>query len=384
MPAADLLSQPLSRLRARYAQTPLPRFFAWWGGELRGLLPDRWRRLLAVEDSQVLLEADAGELRVSRALVGEVRELARVSLADRDALPTELDRILGEEQRDLRRVLMLPGPMVLRRVLTLPAAALDNLRTVLGFELDRQTPFKPEQVVFDSRVLRHEPGAKQVAVELALVPRERLQQALAEIGGVAASLSAVDVGAPDDRRLGYNFLPAEQRRSRPNTRLWMHAGLLAASVLFLLMAMGRLLDNRAGAVESLRAESEKVQGEARAVAKLRANLEDAATAANFLAIEKSRQPSMVLLLNDLTRLLPDDTWLERLNFSRGEVSLNGQSGQAAKLVGILQDSALLRSPALSGPIQPDVRTGKDRFNITAGYGPEPEIKEGDDASVARR
>lgn len=384
MAAADLLSQPLSRLRARYAQTPLPRFLAWWMGELRACLPERWRRLLVVEDAQVLLEADAGELRVTRALARDVREVARLSLGEREALPMALDGVLGEEQRELRRVLLLPAAIVLRRVLTLPAAALDNLRVVLGFELDRQTPFKPEQVVFDSRVLRHEPGAKQVAVELALVPRERLQQALAEIDGLAASLSAVDVREADGRRLGYNFLPPELRRRRPNTRLWIHLGLLAASVLFLILAMGRLLDNRAAAVESLRAESEKMHGEARAVAKLRANLEDAATAANFLAIEKSRQPSMVLLLNDLTRLLPDDTWLERLNFSGGEVGLNGQSGRAAKLVEILQDSSLLRSPALSGPIQPDARSGKDRFNITAGYGPEPEVEEGDDASSPRR
>ncbi len=384
MPALDLFSQPLSRLRARYAQTPLPRFLAWWGGELRACLPERWRRLLAVEDAQLLLEADAGELHVARALAEDARELARLPLAEREVLSTALDQALDEDQRELRRVLLLPGMTVLRRVLTLPAAALDNLRIVLGFELDRQTPFKPEQVVFDSRVLRHEPGAKQVSVELALVPRERLQQALAEIGGIASSLDAIDVRGADGRRLGYNFLPPEQRRSRRNTRLWLHLGLIGAGVLFLLLAMGRLLDNRAAAVASLSAESEKMHAEARAAAKLRANLEEAAIAANFLAIEKARQPSMLLLVNELTRLLPDDTWLERLNFSRGEVGLAGQSGQAAKLVEILQASTLLRSPALSGPIQPDARSGKDRFNITAGYGPEPEVEEGDDESVARR
>ena len=94
---------------------------------------------------------------------------------------------------------------------------------------------------------------------------------------------------------------------------------------------------------------------------------------------------MVLLLDDLTRRLPDDTWLERLSFARGEVSLSGQSAQAAKLLEILQESKLLRSSALSGPIQPDARSGKDRFNITAGYGPEPEEPaEDDDASDARR
>jgi general secretion pathway protein L len=385
MAVSDLLSPPLSRLRARYAQTPLPRFFAWWWGELRPMLPVRWRKLLSAEAAQILLESSGDELQVHRAFGSEARELARLPLTEPDALGSALEAALGDEQAALPRVLLLPPNLVLRRILTLPTAALDNLRTVLGFELDRQTPFKPEQVVFDSRVMPYEPGAKVVQVELALVPRDRLQHALEALGPVAGTLGAVDVRGADGRRRGYNLLPAELRRSRSNTRLLMHLGLVAASLFFLALAMGLLLDNRAAAVAALGEESEAVQNEARAVARLRDSLEDAATAANFLAIEKSRQPSMVLLLDDLTRRLPDDTWLERLSFGRGEVSLSGQSGQAAKLLEILQESTLLRSPALSGPIQPDARSGKDRFNITAGYGPVLEDDaEDDDASAARR
>jgi general secretion pathway protein L len=372
MPASDLFSQPLSRLRARYAQTPLPRFLRWWGGELSALLPERWSRALAVEHAWLALEVQGEEL-VATVVDGRgPQEAARLALAEREALGGALEAALDDERRALPRILMLPAAAVLRRAITLPAAALDNLRTVLGFELDRQTPFKPDQVFYDSRVLRSDAAAKQIVVELALVPKERLQQALAGIDGVAATLAGVDLRGPDGSALGYNFLPAEQRRSRRNTRSLIHAGLIAASALFLFLAMGKVLDNRAAAVEALTAESEQRHDEARAAAKLRDSLEEAALAANFLAIEKSRQPSMVLMLNEITRLLPDDTYLERLNATRGEITLSGQSSQAAKLVEILQASTLLRSPALSGPIMPDARTGKDRFNITAGYGPAPE------------
>lgn len=384
MPASDLLSPLLSRLRARYAQTPLPRFFAWWGGELRACLPQRWRVLLANEDARILLEPDAESLRVSEVRATQATELACLPLSGAESLPQAIDAALGEERRELPRVLLLPASGVLRRVLTLPAAALDNLRIVLGFELDRQTPFKPEQVMYDSRVLKHEPGARQVPVELALIPRERLQQILTGLGPVASGLNAVDVADATGAPLGYNFLPPEQRRSQSRARLWLHLGLAAFSAVCLLLAMHRLLDNRAEAVASLQAESETQRDQARVASRLRSSLEEAATAANFLAVEKARQPSMVLLLNDLTALLPDDTWLERMNFSRGEVSLAGQSGRAAKLVEILQGSKLLRDPALSGPIQPDARSGKDRFNITAGYGPVADEAEDGDEAVARR
>lgn len=377
MPASDLLNQSLGRLRARYAQTPLPRFLRWWGGELRSLLPEKWSRLLAVEHAWLALDLIGDELVVTAMDSRGAKDIVRLPLAERDALAGALDAALDDERKLLPRILLVPAALVLRRPITLPAAALDNLRTVLGFELDRQTPFKPDQVFYDSRVLRNDAGSKQVVVELALVPRERLQQVLAALGGIAGTLAGVDVRAADNRGLGYNFLPPELRRSQRDTRTFVHAGLVAASVLFLFLAMNHLLDNRAAAVESLRVQSESRNTEARSAAKLRSSLEEAALAANFLAIEKGRQPSMVLLLNELTRLLPDDTYLERLNATRGEITLGGQSSQAAKLVEVLQSSTLLRSPSLSGPIQPDARTGKDRFNITAGYGPAPEPDEDD-------
>ena len=376
MPAADFLSQPLSRLRARYAQSPIPRFLRWWGGELRACLPQRWRQQFVVEESLLLLRREDASVVLERQRGAGVTELGRFDLAPADALPVAIDNALGDNDRNLRRILLLPGNLVLRRVLTLPAAVQENLRTVLGFELDRQTPFKPDQVNFDSRILPHEAAAKQISVELALVTRERMQAALTEIDGLAATLSGVDAIDGNGRRMGFNFLPAAQRVSRRNTWLLLMLGLGAAALLFLLIGMARITSNRAAAVEQLTAEVEARRDEARKVQKLRDELDAAAAGANFLAIEKARQPSTLLLLDELTRLLPDDTFLERLSVSRGELSINGQSSQAPKLVELLQASKLLRSPALSGPIQPNARSGKDTFNITAGYGPAPDA-EGD-------
>mgnify|MGYP001243345024 CR=1 FL=1 len=375
MALSDQLTQPLRRLRARYAQSPLPRFLHWWGGELRALLPERWRQRFEVEDAWVLLRCDGDEVQVLRQR-GEMRdELGRLPAQPPEALPGALADLLGEEGREQRRVLLLPGDAILRRTLTLPAAALENLDTVLGFELDRQTPFKPDQVRFDSRVLPHEAEAKQVPVQFALVTRERLAKELARIDGLASSLSAVDAVDAHGARAGFNFLPQEQRAGRSHLFGWTMAGLLFAALLFSWMALGKIIENRRDAIAALEQQVEEARDEARAVTKLRNELDDAAAGANFLAVEKASQPSMLLLLDELTQLLPDDTYLERLSVVRGEVSLSGQSRQAAKLVEILGGSKLLRSPALSGPIQPDPRSGMDRFNITGRYGPVDTDKE---------
>jgi general secretion pathway protein L len=49
--------------------------------------------------------------------------------------------------------------------------------------------------------------------------------------------------------------------------------------------------------------------------------------------------------------------------------LQGQAKEAAKLISLLGSSTCLGDPRLQGQIQPDARTGKERFQITADAKP---------------
>ena len=80
---------------------------------------------------------------------------------------------------------------------------------------------------------------------------------------------------------------------------------------------------------------------------------------------------MLEVLADLTRRIPDDTSLDKLAINDGKLVVVGQSRAAPALVGLLQESPVLRSPALSGAVQADPRTGRDRFTLTAQVGPAP-------------
>jgi len=374
MTLAEALNPVLARLRSRLAQTPIPRFWRWWSGELLSFLPPRWRDVLAVEDACVVLQAHGEGFEVLAERAGVRAPLLSLAADEHEDWQSQLERGLDDSRRGQRRLLLMPSASLLRRSISLPAAALENLQAVLGFELDRQTPFKADQVYFDSRVLRQDAGAKQVHVELLVVPKQTLDSTLGKLGGIAASLSAVDVLDASGQRLGVNLLPAERRASLPRTQPLIQAALLVASLVLVLFGLGQVVDNRVEAVEQMQAEVETQRERARVVSALRKQLDDAAAAANFLAIQKQTQASMVLLLNELTRILPDDTFLERLSVSGSQVSITGFSSQATRLIGQLQDSPMLRDAALNGAIQPDPRVARDRLTITASYGPAPEAK----------
>lgn len=364
----DVLAGPLRRLSSRFAESPIPGFLKWWGESLRSCLPLRWQQAMAAEAAQLWLQRDGDVLGFRRSDASPEAASTTISLGPDADVGSAFIAATTDAQRTLPRVLLLPAAKVLQRRLTLPAATAENLRSVVGYELDRQTPFKPDQVYYDCRIVRRDPVAKQIDVQLVLVPRTALDAELEALDGIADGLDGVDVVDDAGLPAGCNLLPVGQRARRGHIHIWVMLGLVALTVLFLGMAGSRSLANRRAAVAELQEAVDAQRVEARRVNQLRERLSDAVEGANFLAIQRARSAPVLDLLNELTHRLPfDTTYLERLSLSGDKLSISGQSNQAAELVGLLQPSPQIRGVSLSGSIQPDPRTGKDRFTISARY-----------------
>ena len=386
------ISKTLARFRLAYERSWLKRFLAWWARELGALVPARVRDLLVERRDALVVRIDDEAILVRRASepVDFERAIARSEPEDaqRDALERELTR--AEERPDV--VFCLAPRHVLRRTLTLPLAAEENLRQVLSFEMDRQTPFRADQVYYDHRILARDVAAKQLTVELAIVPRAHADAARAPLTALMVPINALDACGPAGP-LGFNLLPPEQRASRPNVWLRVNAALALVVLGLLGLVMARSLANREAALESLREAAEVQSRDAKSVAQLRTTLSDAIEGANFLTERKRERPPVVDVLLDVTRRLPPDTWLQRFSMNQGQVQLQGQSREASALIGLLQKSPVLEGPALQGAITPDARTNKEQFLIAANAklpGPKPAAGAGEndedegDAAPAQR
>lgn len=77
------------------------------------------------------------------------------------------------------------------------------------------------------------------------------------------------------------------------------------------------------------------------------------------------------LLRELTAILPDDTWLERLQIKGDNLQIIGQSAKASALIGIVDTSKFMNSPGFASPVTIDPRFGKERFMLNARVGLEP-------------
>ncbi|QNJ99757.1 PilN domain-containing protein [Dyella telluris] len=359
------LQLQLDRARRAWRGSPMPRFFAWWGGELTGLLPLRWRERFGGGLAWHLLQLDGEEWTLRR--TGDAVVLARWN-SHLDAASQQVafkDALRGVDAEDLRIALCLDSANVLRPRLNLPLAARDNLSQIGAFEMDRQTPFRVEQVRYDVREVRASAPAGRFAAELVVVPRQTLDPLLSKLAASGLQVDAVDVLSGTER-LGANLLPADlaPRRKHPRQRLNLALG--AAAIALLLLSLLQFLHNRESALEQMRTDVEGMRADAQQVSSLRQQLQDNAGAAGFLAERKAHTISALSVLQDLSQRLPTTAWLERLSIDNsGQVGFQGQSPQAARLVDAFKGSTVITDANFQGTIQVDPATGKERFYMVA-------------------
>ena len=362
--ATPSLRQRLGRAGGRL-RPGIGGFWAWWTQALASWLPPRQRTLLGLAHERVLLQLAGSELRLALERGDGVQEIALLPWSAQEAGQGDelLASLLAPRVSDMPRWLLLPAGAGLRRRLAFPAAAAERLRDVVAFEIDRQTPFAAADVHFDARVVAR--SGDQIEAELVAVPRATLDAALASLGTLGGTVAGVDMAGDDGAPLGINLLADARRHRRADPwRVWNWA-FAALAVVALALAMWQLLDNRRAAADAFAEKADARARQARQVAIEKRQLVDLVEGMAFLQRTRAARPTTVEVLDELGRRLPDSTYLEKLSIEGDQILLIGQSSEASALVGQLEGSKLWRSPALTGALQPDPRTSRDRFTMTA-------------------
>lgn len=369
-----MASVPESSMRPVPAwQARLERFWRWWSGELVSLAP----RIAGTTRAPLVSLEGAAFTVLEPRMVGSEQ---RVDLADLDAgRAASAVRALLEkagEPRARARVALAPHEALVRRV-TMPAATEENLGAVLGFEMDRLTPFRAEDVYYDHRVLARDAAAGTIEVLLAVARREIVDARLARMRDLGLSVQGVTVRDDTARAgSGLDLLPSAQRGEgeKPRERLLKQA--LAGLALVLLVA--------ALVIPALRKRSEmfaitpameKAGAEAKATDALIQELERQVADYNFLLAKKHSAAPALAYIEEIARLLPDNTWLQQLDIkSTGktrEVLISGETVSASKLIEILEQSQLLQNAAPRGPVTRGTQPNTERFLIAAEARPRP-------------
>ncbi len=363
---ATALSNRLHHWRMRVASSPFGEFLRWWGGELAAMLPASWRARLAQSRRRLLLSLGDGELHVE-VHDGETLQSLDTFPLDRDprVQGTALrDLLAGHELAEAPRDLVLDGGLVLRKDVTMPLATEPNLRQALTYEMDRQTPFRADDVFFDYRVTGRDREAGTLRVELCVAPRKVVSDRLEPIVSRGLPPTGVDV-LEGDMPAGFNLLPAEQRARVVNRQTRINWYLAGAAVLVLAVVMAESLYLRQAQLEQLDTRIEDLRAEAMQVQRIDNQIEEASASATFLLDQRAAMAPSVVVLTEVTSILPDDTYLDRLLIGDGRVQMQGKSENAQRLIELINESERFEAASFRGPTRLDSRTQREIFDLNA-------------------
>ena len=347
----------------------IARFFAWWLGELRACVPTPLRARLWPAPRLLSVECDQDHLRFELQRDGRFEHIGDVAFdAERpEAAAKPVRNLLRHAKlRGSDAILRLPESRVLQPVLDLPTATEENLREVLGFEMDRHTPFSADEVCYDYHVIGRDRERQRLTVKLLVAPKEVVERTFA--AARACGLAPRRMTGPGDGDQGsraLNLLPQTAVTGggraiyRISAVMLLVASLLGATGLYL------PLRQKQDALADLEKRLAQLQIEAREAHALEEKVQDLLVRGDFLLNEKRGQAAAVELLAEVTRLLPDDTWLLQFAWRNGSLRLSGYSKNPSSLIRLLEASDHLTEVRFGSPVTMDPRVGLERFNISA-------------------
>jgi general secretion pathway protein L len=345
----------------------------WWLDELASLVPEELRRRAANLRSRLLLVVDNSGAYLAAETGARRSALGRVDLHAGD--PETVRRLIAAAPQGGRNiaaevVVCLPTERALRTSVALPLAAERNLDQVLGFEFERLVPFKREDVYYAHHIVSRNKTARSLQVELTVVPRLDVQEILRQMRRLDLHVAGIEVAAARPPFTA-SHIPLDEH-DRPTTHPRTRLATLGLGTLAVLLAIACIVIpfvRANSALDALTSQVADAKREAETSLSLQKQIDAQIQDQQFLVNRKRQTPTMTELLDIVTRLTPDDTWLTELQVAGAEIHLIGASSSATTLLGLVDQSPSFRNAAFRSSITQDSKIDRERFDIAARIAP---------------
>jgi general secretion pathway protein L len=346
---------------------------AWWLAELAPLVPHRLLRLFGRPGEPtsvlqfgaaepVLLVADrdqAGPITLPLASFGEHERRMRVQ------------SILRGHRADDTVAVSLDPSLVFETSIDLPAAAEGSLDAILQHQIERLVPLSAAETCFAHRIIARVPPAGTLRVALTI----------AKNATIAAGLAAARAAGLDPRLV---IVPRPERAPGDGVILWragsgpaeasghrrLRRALEIAAVVFAFLAYGIYVHRLDQIRDDLQTRIDHAKPVAAAVQSLAQQVDETDQALAFFRTRRNEVPPLAIL-DELTRLIPTDSWVKQLTVHGRTVEIDGNSPHASDLVSRVEGSAMFNNPRFRSPITlaPDGKS--ERFDLSLDIKPEP-------------
>jgi len=220
-----------------YIKTRYYNFYDWWVTGLSYLISDALQRLINPPIDYITIEFNEENVTFKRYRddsTGKLEERYFLTTQDEIQKTATLNWLNEQRLKGAETILLIPANKVLQKPITLPLATENNLRQVLGFEMDRRTPFTVDQVYFDYLIDKKNVGKNQLQVQLFATPKDTADALLKTLNSWDIEPNAISI---KDNIKNLNLLPIEQQSSNGDRQGNKLTLALAAVTFCLLMAV---------------------------------------------------------------------------------------------------------------------------------------------------
>ncbi len=331
----------------------IKQFFSWWAKELFALLPEALKNKWQSPENSLLLELCSGEIRVvwlhstQRSELGHfpVDEVGRAAWYDK----LEEYPLVAKATR----ILLLSAEQCLHRHILLPKQAVGNLQQVMGFEMDRYTPFKAEDLFFDVVDTGVPQQTNQLEVLFVATPKNALTPMLEQCRFMSLLPNKVGYSAiqsPSENSSEIDLLP-ESMRPVVNNKERLVAAMLA---LLLMFEVSAVLFYPSWVVKQeladLQTRISAIKDEVASVGQMRRSIDNTESQITALLNKKTSHPYAIDIMNELSKRLPEGSWLTDLRLSSKQLKIQGYSANATDLIQLLDDSPLFSNTRFTSPL----------------------------------
>lgn len=335
-------------------------FFSWWFLELHALVPN-WLRGLCLRRRHRLVGVLKRREFVLCAISGShEQQLLRMS-GDASEPAGDSSAALTQIKRRWQVVtLRVDRELGLRKLLNLPLAVRDDLDHLLGYEMDRLSPFGPENVHFAYRVAHVKPEDRSILIEVEIVPRKIVDRAIAVAKRLGLEPRRLELDGGTSRP-ALNLLP---RQASTSSRVsWLDVALALLALVSTAAAVVLPLNKQYVTATDFDRKAATEKHEAEESLALRQQLDNLTSTMNFIYDHKKTTTMMTRILAELTHLISDESYVVQLHVNDGQVRIHGHAQSASDLIRSLERSPVFWKAEFLSPITTDPQSGTEHFQI---------------------
>lgn len=273
----------------------------------------------------------------------------------------------GFDRNSTRLIFEIEEKAFFRRSSIIPSSAKDQIPRLMQMEIERKTPFKIEDVFSCYTLKNSTESPAKILVHQWILRRDLVEGMLFQY---ALTLEDIDIIQPVSSEKTAPTIELKKRQSDTQYLKKLIIIILSMSAFLLIIGVAVTLWKQ----EKISADlDEKISSVSAKAAKIR-EIADRATSESRLLLslrsERASKHSLVNILDETSKLLPDGSYVTELRLSETRsgqrvIDIIGFSDKAVNLPALFDKSSIFLDAELTAPITPDLTEKRDAFSLQA-------------------